>query len=124
MAAWTNDELQKFGSEPELHVAALCDDGVTCCEPLPIWAVVVDGMLYARSYLGRKGRWYQAAMRRKAGRIGVAGLTKDVHFEPAAGVLDDRIDEAYRGKYGASSYLAPMIAPDARATTLRITPRD
>jgi hypothetical protein len=124
MAAWTSDELERFALEQEPHVAPLCDDGVTWFKPLPIWAVVVDGTLYARSYLGQKGRWYQAARRQKAGRISAAGLTKEVSFEPAAGAPDDRIDEAYRAKYGSSPYVAAMITPDARATTLRINPRD
>jgi hypothetical protein len=42
-------------------------------------------------------------VRQKAGRISAAGLTKDVAFEPIDGEINDRIDEAYRAKYKASS---------------------
>jgi len=41
----------------------------------------------------------------------------------AIGAADeDAIDAAYRGKYGryGRSYLDPMLAPTARATTLRL----
>jgi hypothetical protein len=35
--------------------------------------VVVDGSLYVRSYNGKHGRWYQATIKQKAGRITAAG---------------------------------------------------
>ncbi|WP_246700647.1 DUF2255 family protein, partial [Rhizobium sp. PEPV16] len=40
------------------------------------------------------------------------------------GPINDRIDDAYRAKYGKSQYLAPMVSARARAATVRITPRD
>ena len=82
----------------------------------------VDGALYARAYNDTKSRWYQAAMRQKAGRVIAAGMTKDVSFEAVNGPLNERIDEAYRAKYRASPYLNPMIGPDARATTVKVIP--
>jgi hypothetical protein len=42
---------------------------------------VVDDALYVRGYNGQKSRWYQAAVRQKAGRIIAAGMTKEVTFE-------------------------------------------
>lgn len=44
----------------------------------------------------------------------------------AEGVADvnDAVDAAYQDKYGSySSHLSPMIAPQARATTLKLVPR-
>lgn len=39
--------------------------------------------------------------------------------------MNDAIDGAYRSKYGRySSYLPPMLAPQARATTLKLISRD
>jgi hypothetical protein len=35
-----------------------------------------------RGYNGQNSRWYQAAVRQKAGRITAAGMTKEVGFEP------------------------------------------
>lgn len=51
-------------------------------------------------------------------------MTKEVSFEPVEGAINDRIDEAYRAKYGGNEYLAPMIGAHARAATVRITPRE
>jgi hypothetical protein len=78
---------------------------------------------YVRAYNGRSSRWYQAAMRQKAGRIIVAGITKEVTFEPVEGAINDRIDDAYRAKYAHSPYLSPMIAARARAATVKVMPR-
>src|SRR5437879_7030509 len=80
-----------------------------------------DG-LYVRGYNGTESRWYQAALRQKAGRIIAAGMTKEVAFEPVGGSINDSIDDAYRSKYAASPYLKPMIG--ARAAPVRIMPRD
>ena len=85
---------------------------------------MVDGDLYVRGYNGQASRWHQAAVRQKAGRITSAGMTHEVAFEEIEGAINDRIDDAYRAKYGASPYLAPMIGARARAATIRITPRE
>jgi hypothetical protein len=85
--------------------------------------VVVDGALYARAYNGKASRWYQAALRQKAGRIIAAGMTEEVTFEVIDGAINDRINEAYRAKYQGSPYLDPMIGSRARSATVKITPR-
>jgi len=99
------------------------EDGVTYGTPTWIWSVAVDGDLYVRAYNGRDSRWYQSAMRQKAGRITAAGLTKEVTFEPVEGPVNDRIDDAYRAKYAGSPYLDPMIGKRARSATVRVMPR-
>ena len=63
-------------------------------------------------------------MRQKAGRIVAAGMTREVAFEPVDGVINDRIDDAYRAKYRGSPYLGPMIGARARSATVRVMPRD
>jgi hypothetical protein len=123
MASWKTDELARFARADEPQVSIQEEDDVRYTRPAPIWVVVVDDALYARSYLGQKGRWYQAALSRRVGRLSVGGALVEITFEPASGAVDDRVDDAYRAKYGASPYLAPMIAVEARATTLRIAPR-
>jgi hypothetical protein len=55
---------------------------------------VVGRALYVRAYNGKASRWYQAALRQKAGRISAAGMTKDVAFAPIEGGINDQIDEA------------------------------
>jgi hypothetical protein len=118
--SWAPNELQKIAASDDLHISPLRNDGVTYGTPTWIWSVVVDGELYVRAYNGRQSRWYQAAVRQQAGRIRTAGLTKEVAFEPVDGAINDRIDDAYRAKYGGSPYLAPMIGPRARSATVRV----
>jgi hypothetical protein len=118
---WSDDELRKIAETDDLHISPLRDDGVTYGTPTWIWSVVVDGDLYVRAYNGQSSRWYKAAMRQKAGRIIAAGLTRDVSFEPAKDAVTDRSDDAYRSKYGRSSYLAAMMGARARAATVQIT---
>lgn len=123
MNTWPEDELHKIAESDDLHIAPLREDGTTYGTLTWIWSVVVDGGLYVRGYNGQKSRWYQAAIRQKAGRITAAGMTREVVFEPVDGALNDRIDEAYRRKYATSRYLAPMIGERARAATVKITPK-
>ena len=68
-----------------------------------------------RGYNGPKSRWYQSAVRQKAGRITAADMTKEVSFEPVAGAINDRIDDTYRTKYHGS----PIRQPDDRRTRTR-----
>jgi hypothetical protein len=124
MASWPKDELSKIACADDLHIAPLREDGATYGTPTWIWSVAIDGALYVRGYNGQKPRWYQAALRQKAGRIVAAGMTKVVAFEPVDGPVNDRVDDAYRAKYRASSYLGPMISTRARAATVKVMPRD
>jgi hypothetical protein len=122
MTTWPKDELDKIAAADDLHVAPLREDGKTYGTPTWIWSVAVDGTLYVRAYNGKVSRWYQAALRQKAGRIITAGITKDVAFKPIDNAFNDRIDEAYRAKYQDSRYLDPMIGSRARSATVEITP--
>jgi hypothetical protein len=120
---WKQDELQQISDSDDLHISPFREDGTTYGTPTWIWSVVVGDGLYVRAYNGHKSRWYQAALRQKAGRITAAGLTKEVVFEPVEGSLNDRIDEAYRAKYRSSPYLAPMTSIKARGVTIKVVPR-
>jgi hypothetical protein len=121
-AGWTKDELTRIAETDDLHIAPFREDGVTYGTPTWIWSVVVGDGLYARAYNGQGSRWYQAALRQKAGSITAAGMTKEVRFEPVDGPMNDRIDDAYRTKYRGSPYLKPMISARARSATVTITP--
>ena len=124
MSKWAKNELRGIAAADDLHIAPLREDGATYGTPTRIWSVAVDDELYVRPYNGKNSRWYQAAMRQKAGRITAAGLTKEVTFAHVKGPINDRIDQAYRRKYRDSPYLDPMIGAGPRAATLRIAPRE
>jgi hypothetical protein len=76
MTTWSKDDL---------HIAPFREDGVTCGTLTWIWSVVVGDMLYVRAYNGQNSRWYQAAVRQKAGRINAAGMRKEVTFGRSTG---------------------------------------
>ena len=120
---WSADELCKIAETDDLYISPFRNDGVTYGTPTWIWSVAVDGALYVRGYNGQNSRWYQAAVRQKAGRIIAAGMTKEVTFDPVEDSINDRIDNAYRAKYRGSQYLNPMIGARARSATVKVMPR-
>lgn len=121
---WTSDELEALAASDDFRIAPYREDGETPGTLTFIWSVVADGALYVRAYSGTRSRWYQAALREKAGRITAAGMDRTVAFAPVDEPAEqDRIDAAYRAKYGASSYLGSMISERARAATMRVTPK-
>jgi hypothetical protein len=124
MSAWTNEELNKIGLAEELEIAPRRPNG-KLRKPLPIWVVRVGDDLYVRSYRGHAGAWYRAALATHQGRIRAGGVEKDVVFvEETDPGLNDQIDAAYRAKYGRyPQYVAPMVTPEVRATTLKLAPR-
>lgn len=123
MITWSKEELQRIAEADDLRISPFREDGETYGTPTWIWSVVVDGSLYVRAYYGQSSRWYQAALKQKAGRITVAGMTRDVAFEPIVGQMGDHIDNAYRAKYKGSPYLNAMISARARSATVKVLPR-
>lgn len=121
MTSWTPEQLGTIGAADELDIAALRPDG-TLRPYTTIWVVRVGDGLYVRSYRGRDGAWYQAVQRRPQGRIRAGGADYDVAFEHPTDTDEDAIDAAYRSKYGryGASYVDPMVAAGARATTVRL----
>lgn len=61
-------------------------------------------------------------MQQKAGRIAAVGVTREVTFEPVEGPINDRIDDAYKAKYGSSPHLGAMIGTRARAAKVQVSP--
>lgn len=121
---FTTEELQSIDKADDLKISPFREDGKTYGTPTWIWEVVVDDNLYVRAYNGKNGRWYQSAIKQKAGRIHAAGMVKDVTFEAVENdeTLNTKIDEAYKAKYGKSPYLSPMISNRAKEATIRIVP--
>lgn len=121
---WSSEELSRIVEADDLHIAPFREDGKTYGTPTWIWCVAVDGDLYVRAYNGQSSRWYQAAVREKAGRINAAGKAIEVGFETVSGPINDRIDDAYRAKYQGSRYLQHMIGPGPRAATIKVVPQE
>jgi hypothetical protein len=123
VSEWTSNELEKIGAAEELRIAPRRRDG-SLRTPVTIWVVRVGDDLYVRSWRGSAGSWFRAARATHEARVR-AGVEKDVTFvEETDPGTNDQIDAAYREKYRRySAYVPPMISPEARATTLRLTPR-
>ena len=89
----------------------------------PIWVVAVNDDLYVRSWKGEDGIWYRRARRHGAGAIIASGRQHQVRFTAIADPgINAQIDEAYRSKYGNSSYAQAMTRPPATASTMRLDP--
>jgi hypothetical protein len=126
MGSWKIDELDKMGAAEELDLASERKDG-TRRKPVTIWVVRVGDELYVRAYKGRSGPWFRGALTRGTGHVWAGGAQKDVTFVDVGddAALNDRIDAAFRKKYGhyAAEYFDPMVTQQARAATLRLAPR-
>ena len=97
----------------------------TLRRPVIIWAVRVGDDVYVRSVNGTPASWYRGTRDRHEGWISSGGVEQDVAFEDvgASEAVQDRIDAAYRTKYGAgSSAVASITAPIARAATPKVYP--
>ena len=124
MTTWTNDELDQIGDADELRIAALRPDG-TLRNPVTIWVVRQDNELYVRSFKGAGALWYQGTQATHEGHVQAGGVDKDVSFVDVDRSLDGPLDAAYRAKYHrfGASYVDPMVAPTAQATTIKLVPR-
>jgi hypothetical protein len=118
---WSPNELAAIGAAAEVSVAPRRPDGALGSY-ITIWAVRVGDSLFVRSYRGPSGSWYRAAVHAGAGRIRAGGVERDVSFEQANAIQLARIDDAYRAKYGRSSYVDAMVGTGAASTTLRLIP--
>jgi hypothetical protein len=124
MTVWTSGELERIGGADELRIQSMRRDG-TLSKPVPIWVVRVAEELFVRSAYGESPAWLRATRVRHEGRISAGGVEKDVAFAVADGGAEDAIDAAYRDKYRrhGEQYVASVVSPQARATTIRLVPR-
>ena len=127
MSVWIRNDLERIGAAEELQLATFKKDG-TLRKPVTIWVVRIGDDLYVRSWRGPTGAWFRHIHRRPEARIVAGGVTKDVTLVDANSheALNDEIDAAYQAKYRrySTTYVDPMIAPQARATTLKLVPSE
>jgi hypothetical protein len=123
MAGWTNDELDKIGSAEELDLSSVRPNG-TLRRPVTMWVVRDGDDLYVRSVNGRESSWFRGAQIRHEARIRAGGVEKDVDLvETDAGNAE--VDASYQAKYDRRypSIVPSIVAPEARAATLKLVPR-
>ena len=125
MTTWTSDELRRIGAAEELELASVRPDG-TLRNPVTIWVVRVGDDLYVRSWKGQTGAWFRGTQVRLEGHLKAGGVDKDVTFVTEADDdINGQIDAVYRTKYRrhGGRYVDPMVAPPARAATIKLVPR-
>ena len=125
MSSWSSYEFAQIEAADELELAALRRDG-TLRKPVTIWVVRLGDDLYVRSAYGRTSAWFRGTQVRHEGHIQAGGVDKDVTFVDADHDLDEQIDAAYHTKYRGygARYIDPMVAPEARAATIKLVPRE
>jgi hypothetical protein len=123
MAVWTSDELDKIGAAEELELASVRRDG-TLRNPVTMWVVRDGDDLYVRSVNGPDSSWFRGAQARHQAHIQAGGVDRDVTLVEA-GDANDEVDAAYHAKYGRRypSIVPTIVAPEARAATLKLVPR-
>ncbi len=82
--------------------------------------------LYVRSWRGSTGACFRGTQVCHEGWIRAGGVEKNVTFvEEVDPDINDQIDAAYHAKYRrhAARYVNSMVAPEARAATIKLVPR-
>jgi hypothetical protein len=89
-----------------------------------MWVARDGDDLYVRSVNGRGSSWFRGAQTRHQAHIRAGGVEKDVDLVETDDV-NDEVDTAYRAKYGRryASIVPSILAPEARAATLKLVPR-
>jgi hypothetical protein len=92
-----------------------------------IWAVVVDGRVFARSWWQKPGGWYRTFLDDPLGTIQVGERKIRVRAVRARGIrLLDAVERAYATKYptrGSARWVRGFRAKRRRETTTEFRPR-
>jgi hypothetical protein len=91
-----------------------------------IWAVVVDGRVFVRSWDGKPDGWYHTLLEDPRGVLQVGDRTIRIRARRVRGKrLLDAIDAAYRAKYhtpGSLKYVRGFARQTRRARTTELVP--
>jgi hypothetical protein len=123
MSDWTAEELDRIGAADDVGITALGPDG-TLRPFTTIWVVRVGDDLYVRPIGPRRRLVLVGAATAPRVASGPAASPATSFQEP-----DDAdhaaIDQAYQAKHSryGSSYVDPMVSPNATAATLRLVAR-
>ncbi len=123
MSAWSQDDLDRLGGASEVELSSVRRDG-TLSRARTVWIVRVGDQLYLRSVNGPDGAWYRLTRAFHQGRIEARGVVRDVAWVDVDAAGQPDVDAGYARKYqGATSAIAHITSPLARATTMRVEPR-
>jgi hypothetical protein len=130
-SAWSASELERIGAAQELHIATWRADG-TLRREVPVWVVRAGDQVYVRTWYRRGDGWFGRAADSRRAHIRMPGVEASVSVADVGLAAGDggepevraAVDAAYRAKYGryGASTVDRMVADDAAATTLRLTP--
>lgn len=91
-----------------------------------IWAVVVQGRMFVRSWDGKTGGWYETLLKAPHGVLQVGNRRIRVRASRTRSErLRDAVDAAYRAKYdtpGSLKYVRGFARPVRRARTVELKP--
>ena len=92
-----------------------------------IWAVVVEGRVFVRSWSLKPRSWYRTFLEEPRGAIQVGGQEIPVRaVRTRSERLKDAVDQAYVAKYDTRAsleYARGLSEPERRATTTELVPR-
>jgi hypothetical protein len=92
-----------------------------------IWAVVVDGRVFVRSWGLEPRSWWRTFVEEPRGIIQVGDRTLPVRAVQTRSVrLKDAVDRAYEAKYhtpGSLKYVRDLARKKSRETTTELVPR-
>lgn len=91
-----------------------------------IWAVVVEGRVFVRSWSLKPRSWYRTFLEEPRGAVQIAGRELDVRaLRTRSERLRDAVDRAYLAKYDTRSsikYARDLGRAKSRATTTELVP--
>ena len=124
MSVWTEDQLRRINAAQEVDIAPVRRNG-ELRRPTPIWIVRAGNEVYVRAAYGANKGWHGVARTSRQARLSVGGVEKDVTIADADRAVLDKVDAAYREKYGRryASIVQSITDAEHRATTLRLAPR-
>ena len=92
-----------------------------------IWAVVVDGRVFARSWTQKAGGWYRTFLADPRGAMQVGERTIRIRAVPVRSErIRDAIEQGYAEKYptpGSRKYVRGFRTKRRRDTTVEFVPR-
>jgi hypothetical protein len=92
-----------------------------------VWAVVVEGRVYVRSWTQKPDGWYRTFLADPVGAIQVGDRQVRIRAVRARGErIRDAVERAYAKKYptpGSVKYVRGFRSPRRRDTTMELLPR-